>query len=107
MKKSRKFFKIEHIFSLFRENIIAAYIPGYYLCIDETLRSFRVNCLIDNICQRNRQNMEFNFSIFVVSLRRIAYHILVNPGKMKKIQKKLEQKWLRICPKGFSMHLDV
>ena len=47
------------------------------------------------------------FLIFVVSIRRIAYHILVNPGKMKKIQKKLEQKWLRICPKGFSMHLDA
>ena len=44
MKKSRKIFNIEHIFSLFRENIIAAYIPGYYLCIDETLRSFRVHC---------------------------------------------------------------
>ena len=34
------FFKIEQIFILFRENIIAANISGYYLCIDETLRSF-------------------------------------------------------------------
>ena len=32
-----KFFKMRYVFNIFKKNIQEAFVPGYYLCIDETL----------------------------------------------------------------------